>query len=133
MSERKTPRVSFSILLLAIIAAMAIFFLTSGISGQSGEAVEGNSMTFMILGVLGIIFVMLMVSRFMGKMPLPTPRVTLTMLQCTKCAFKSIRDFRPGDHIPKPIGACPSCGAPFIVEQIYREEPPQRKRREESI
>ena len=132
MSEKKEPKATFAVVLLIIIASLAIFFLLSGISEYSGDFL-GGPMTSLALGALGIIFVLLMFLRFMGKMSIPPPRITLTMLKCTKCAFKSIRDFQLGDYIPKPMGTCPSCGGPFVVEAIYMEEGPSRKKSEDYI
>ena len=64
--------------------------------------------------------------------PKPSQKV-LTLIQCTKCAFKSVRNFQIGDYISKVIGSCPNCGGPFQIEAIYVEEPAKKESKESSI
>jgi rRNA maturation endonuclease Nob1 len=82
----------------------------------------------MLLGFLGFLLIFLALLRLLAKMPTPTKKTTLTVIQCTKCAFKSIRNFQVGDYIPKIVGTCPSCGGPFQIEAIYVEEKPPKKK-----
>lgn len=129
MAKKPEPKSPVGLLLLLLIAFLAVFFLFSGIA-RYVEVGPQESMGSLLLGILGILFLILMVSRIMGQMSLPPPRVTLTLLQCGQCAFKSLRNFQLGDFIPKPVGNCPSCGGPMTVEAIYPEEEKRPKRRE---
>ncbi len=128
-SEEKRP--AYAIIFLVIIGVLAAFFLSRGLDAYlSGQI--ANSMTYFILGLFGIFFVLLMASRFAERFSGIPPRVTLTLLQCTSCAFKSIRNFQMGDFVPKPMGTCPSCGGPFIVESIYSEEKSPAKKKKDA-
>ncbi|WP_309493500.1 hypothetical protein [Candidatus Hecatella orcuttiae] len=129
MSGKPAPKSPVGLLLLLLIAFLAVFFLFSGIA-QYMEVGPRESTGSLLLGLLGILFLVLMVSRILGQMSLPPPKVTLTLLQCSQCAFKSLRNFQLGDFIPKPMGSCPSCGGTMMVEAIYPEEEKRPKRRE---
>jgi len=128
--EGKQP--PHAMILLVIIGVLSAFFIIRGFDAYIGGQFA-NSMGYFLLGLFGVSFILLMVNRFAGKFGVIPPRVTLTLLQCTSCAFKSIRNFQLGDYIPKPMGACPSCGGPFIIEAIYSQERVPSKKKESSV
>jgi|GEM_PF-989237 len=125
MSEKDTaaktqPRSTVNVIMLIVVAVLAIVILLSSIFSPTASTTE-NILSYSMLGGIGILFIILILFRAVGRMSVPQPRKTFTMLQCTKCAFKKIRDFQLGDYIPKPEGKCPSCGGSIIIEEIYPE------------
>lgn len=121
-SIKKQTKPTVNLVTLIIVAALAIiiFFFLTGIPGQTGSSTE-NIISYPMLGVIGILLVLLVLFKTMVRTSIPQPNKIFTMLQCTKCAFKKIRDFKLGDYIPKSEGTCPSCGGSFIIEEIYPE------------
>ncbi|MCX8176541.1 MAG: hypothetical protein N3E48_04860 [Candidatus Bathyarchaeota archaeon] len=78
---------------------------------------------------LFLILFTLLIRSLTKAQPKP-PQKVLTLIQCTKCAFKSVRDFQVGDYIPKVAGSCPNCGSIFQIEAIYVEEPVKKESKE---
>jgi hypothetical protein len=129
-SEEKQP--PYSMIFLLIIGLFAAFFLVRGFDAYINGDI-GSSISYLLFGFFGVFFVAFMASRFSRRLSAIPSRVTFTLLQCSSCAFKSIRNFQVGDYIPKPMGVCPSCGGPFIVEAIYSEEKGPTKKKKESV
>jgi len=46
----------------------------------------------------------------------------VTMAECGKCDFKSLRKFERGDYVFKPVEKCPKCSDPMTITSIYFEE-----------
>jgi protein-S-isoprenylcysteine O-methyltransferase Ste14 len=114
-----------NLVLLVIVAVLAVILFITSVFSPSVSSTE-NILSFSMLGAIGVLFIILILFRTMGRMSVPQPSKTLTMLQCTKCAFKKIRDFQLGDYIPKSEGECPNCKGPFIIEEIYPEPKPKK-------
>lgn len=125
MNERR-PLINPILLLLLLI--LLIFVFLAGSQTPRPEFSLKNSSFTMLLGFLGFLLIFLALLRLLTRIPTPTKRVTLTVIQCTKCAFKNIRNFQVGDYIPKIVGKCPSCGGPFQIEAIYVEEKFMKKK-----
>jgi protein-S-isoprenylcysteine O-methyltransferase Ste14 len=114
-----------NLVLLVIVAVLAIILFTSSVFSPPAGSTN-DILSFSMLGAIGVLFIILILFRTMGRISVPQPSKTLTMLQCTKCAFKKIRDFQLGDYIPKSEGECPNCKGPFIIEEIYPEPKPKK-------
>ncbi|MFQ5761798.1 MAG: hypothetical protein ACE5PO_02070 [Candidatus Bathyarchaeia archaeon] len=130
-SATAKPRSPFGMMLLIVIGLLAAFFLVNGFDLYS----QGNltaGIPYLILGILGLLFSALMLNRLSGRMAPPAPKVTVTLIECLQCAVKNLRNFQVGDHIPKPVGVCSSCGGQQIIQAIYVEDQTPRKSREES-
>lgn len=124
-AAKTRPRSTVNIVMFIVVVALAIVLLFSTIFSPVVRSAE-NILSYSMLGAIGVLFILLILFRAMGRMSVPQPSKTLTMLQCTKCAFKKIRNFQLGDYIPKPEGECPNCKGPFIIEEIYPEPKPQK-------
>lgn len=127
MSVAKEPKHSPIFLILLLLMFLLIFIFMSGDLFRTTQSPEILTLPT-VLGILGVLFVLLALIRLLGRFPSPAQRITLTVLQCAKCALKNIRDFQVGDYISKLAGTCPSCGGPFFVEQIYMEEKTSKRK-----
>jgi hypothetical protein len=95
------------------------------------QAVEmymiNNSLDFsnILLSISGFVLSMYMFMT-MRKKPLKLgfeiPKVT-TIIKCSNCSFKKIRDFEKGDYILKEVGKCSECNnsPSMVITSIYRE------------
>jgi len=124
-AAKTQPRSTVNIVMLIVVVVLAIVILFSTIFSPAVSSTD-NILSYSMLGAIGILFILLILFRAMGKVSVPQPSKTLTMLQCTKCAFKKVRDFQLGDYIPKSEGECPNCKGPFIIDEIYPEPKPQK-------
>jgi hypothetical protein len=87
---------------------------------------EGGNLPTTMLSILAIILILALLLKIV-RQPTQPPKRILTTLRCEKCNFKSIREFKKGDYIPKKEGKCQSCEGDLYIEAIYVEEPPRKK------
>jgi hypothetical protein len=82
-----------------------------------------------LVGVSGIAlsaYMLATMRRKPPKMGFEVQKVSATT-QCTKCDFKSSRDFERGDYVLKEVGQCPKCNSPMTISSIYREATEEEK------
>ncbi len=74
-------------------------------------------------GGMGISFLMTARLRKGMAPPPATPfQNVVTIVECSKDAFKSLRKFSQGDFIFKKAEKCPKCGQPMTITSVYYEE-----------
>jgi len=111
-----------------VVAVITITLILSILSIyiSINEFLNGNDMSagyFLMIGFLGLAFsaYMMFQTRQRISVSLKTHPV-LTTLSCTKCGFKSIREFKRGDYVFKQSDeSCPKCNEKMLVAAIYRE------------
>ncbi|MEM2123366.1 MAG: hypothetical protein QXE79_06990 [Candidatus Bathyarchaeia archaeon] len=47
----------------------------------------------------------------------------LTVVECSKCKIKTIRNFQKGDYVNKRLEKCPNCDEDKMITAIYLEKP----------
>jgi len=65
-------------------------------------------------------YMLLQMRRKPLKLGFEMPKV-FTMVQCSSCDFKNVREFEKGDYILKAAGACPKCSGLSFIFSIYKE------------
>ncbi len=53
----------------------------------------------------------------------------LTTVECLKCGYTNIRDFKQGDFIFKVVEPCPKCNEEMAISSIYRKPEEKEKSR----
>lgn len=112
------------VLLILVVAVMLILSLVS-LYTATENYFQGEGKTavyYLMLSLLGIAIsiYMLIVGRSKPITMFEDQRLN-TLLQCEKCNFKSIREFRKGDYIFKRSDECPKCKEKMVITAIYRE------------
>jgi hypothetical protein len=128
--QPEKPRTTFALTLIVIIGILSLIFLSLGLTDLANAPPTYESVSLLVLGLLGIFFVIFTLSKFMTHLNIQPSRSVLTLLQCAKCSFKSVRNFQLGDYIPRTMGTCPSCGGNFVIEAIYAEDRVKKKKEE---
>ena len=114
-----------ALLLIAFILSLTALYIAFEEIVAQTEALDAYS--FLAIGLGGLAFSVYMLFQMRSKPThsiLEVPRV-LTTLECPKCDFKSIRDFKLEDFIFKKEGTCQKCNEPMTITGIYRE--PKKK------
>jgi hypothetical protein len=116
------PRIASSVI-VAVFLALALSFIAL-IYGLSifYQDVETASI-FLIMGFLGVslaTYVLFLTRRRLSKLKIVIPPVTTTM-ECKKCGFKNVREFKRGDYILKEGEPCQKCNEKMLITSIYRE------------
>ncbi len=109
------------LLVVLIISLSILYFAVDIIFIQQAE--DLNAYSFLAIGFFGLALSIYMLMQIRGtstQVKVEVPRV-LTTLECTKCDFKSIRDFQRGDYIFKQIEPCQKCEENMKITAIYRE------------
>jgi hypothetical protein len=117
-----TPRIASSVI-IAVFLALALSFVAL-IYGLSifYQDIETASV-FLIMGFLGVAlstYVLFLTRRRLSKLKIVIPPVTTT-IECKKCGFKNVRDFKRGDYIFKEGEPCQKCNEKTLITAIYRE------------
>jgi len=88
---------------------------------------------FLIIGFIGLglsSYMLLQMRKRVLKWRLKLPPV-MTIIECEKCGFKNIREFKRGDYVFKRMDACQKCNEAMMITGIYREM--KEKKKEEQI
>lgn len=126
MAEKVKPSRKFSpllfiiILIALVLSASALYIAVDTFFNQS-EAYDTYS--FLAIGLGGLALSVYMLLQARGKtshLAFELPRV-LTTIECPKCDFKNIRDFKIEDYIFKKTGSCQKCDETMTITAIYRE------------
>lgn len=113
------------ILILAIligIVAISINYLYNAVRAF-GSANSNDALYYALLGGtgIGISLYLLYAIRKKTISQKPPPKV-ITITECKKCGFKSLRTFAKGDYIFKSVGNCQKCNEPMLITSIYAEK-----------
>ncbi|MCD6529405.1 hypothetical protein J7L06_03865 [Candidatus Bathyarchaeota archaeon] len=109
-----------------IVVLSLVSFYTAAENYFQGEG--NTAVYYLMLSLLGIAIsvYMLIVGRGKPVMMFEDQKLN-TILQCEKCNFKSIREFRKGDYIFKKSDECPKCKEKMVITAIYREVKEEEK------
>ena len=81
----------------------------------------------LIVIILGVTVILLQLYIESRRKPRELPRITRTLLKCTKCGNVLEIDYEEGDFISLVKGKCSRCGAPMKIQAIYTIEVKQPK------
>ena len=115
-----------ALLMIAFILSLTALYIAFEEILVQTESYEAYS--FLAIGLGGLAFSVYMLFQMRSKPThsiLEVPRV-LTTLECPKCDFKNIRDFKREDFIFKKEGTCQKCNETMTITGIYRE--PEKKK-----
>ena len=123
---RRISPLLLTILLIAFVLSLTALYIAFDAILSQTEAMDAYS--FLAIGLGGLAFSVYMLFQTRGnpmQSVLEVPRV-LTTLECPKCDFKNIRDFKRGDYIFKKEGTCQKCDETMTITGVYRE--PKKKK-----
>lgn len=120
-SVRKLSPFLLMIILIAFIMSLIALYIAVDSFIHQSEALDAYS--FLAIGFGGLAFstyMLLQTRRKPMHAVLVLPKV-VTTLECPKCDFKNIRDFKREDYIFKETGPCQKCNETMTITAIYRE------------
>ncbi len=121
-SSSTTNRVSSLVLLVIFITlALSLTALILAIEFFSYNPIVAGYLLIIGLLAAGLsTYVLLQTRKRIKRLSIKTPPVTTT-IECRKCGFKSIREFKRGDYIFKDTEPCQKCKENMLITAIYRE------------
>lgn len=124
---RRLSPIVFLVVIILLALSVISLYLAVEVYIQGG----GNDLSFYLgIGMLGILVsvYMFLQSRRRTRTLLPRfPKVS-TLLVCSSCNFKSVREFKRGDYIFKESDECPKCKEKMMITEIYRETEEKEKK-----
>ena len=66
------------------------------------------------------VYMLLQSRKRAARMKIEAPKV-MTTVECRKCNFKSVREFKRGDFVFRELAACQKCIDKMLVTAIYKE------------
>lgn len=108
--------------MLIILFAFSMLFLYQGLYLYS-EGKAQAAVTPLFFGLFGVIVSLLILRRLRKSIVIlkPSAMNVVTVAQCGKCGFKSLRKFERGDYVFKQVEKCPKCSEPTTITSIYLE------------
>ncbi len=110
--------------LALIMVIVGVVALNLGIGSLNENDVPAALLWFSIVIVtLGFVsFSVLRVRRGFALMPLSHTKM-LSVVMCTQCTFKQMKNFALGDYVSKQEGKCSQCGnLTLFINGIYSED-----------
>jgi hypothetical protein len=108
-------------LIVLIVLALAIVALVS-----AAYMYESNMQFAVFLLATGVIamglsvYVLFQSRKRVANMKIEAPKV-MTTIECKKCNFKSVREFKRGDFVFKNLEPCEKCNENKLITAIYKE------------
>ena len=126
---RRPPGVSSLFLYLIVSFVLLVFsilVLYQGLSLYSGQA--DVAMLWISMGALGMgtSFFITWRLRKGAIAPQVSQFNVVTVEECGKCDFKSLRKFERGDYVFKKVEKCPKCSDSMSITSIYYEAPAKK-------
>ena len=122
MGESKAGKISaFFIGIVFVMLAMALVALIFAIEAY---VMQGNIDVVNVILSASTIALSIYLLLQMRKKPLSLDSEALkvlTVIRCTKCNYKNIKDFEKGDYVLKEVGSCPKCDGTLLIYSIFRE------------
>jgi hypothetical protein len=113
---------TYLLMIVLIVLALSIVSLIFSVSAF----IEGNELVAGYLLVIGFIamglagYVLFQSRKRVASMKIEAPKV-MTTIECRKCGFKSVREFKRGDFVFKDLDPCQKCDDTMIITGIYKE------------
>jgi hypothetical protein len=104
--------VPFYFFLMGLIILFSLILFFQGLTGIGKEGNDLTSFMFIMSGATGLILTFYMIRRYqtsIQRMIKGRRIVVLTVEECPKCNYKSVRPFREGDFVYGYGEECPRC------------------------
>jgi len=127
-SSAATKVSSFVLLIIFVTLALALGALILAVQAYA----MGNDVVAVYLLLIGFIglalstYVLFQTRQRILRLKIETPPITTT-IECKKCGFKSVREFKRGDYIFKEVEPCEKCNEKMMITAIYREVREKKK------
>ncbi|OLD05030.1 hypothetical protein AUG19_09550 [archaeon 13_1_20CM_2_54_9] len=131
MAQGKPPgggSVTVRFVLSLILAFIGLFSLLALLTGydfiQQRRLDDAGTSLYLSLAFVTFLFVVFNIVRTRRGFSLTTvvPSKVLSVVQCTQCSFKQLKNFALGDYVTKAEGKCTQCGnQTLFVSGIFTE------------
>jgi len=122
-SSSATTKIStYLMLIVLIVLALSIVALMLSVNAfmVGNEIIAGYLLLIGFIAMALSFYVLLQSRKRIARMKIEAPKV-MTTVECKKCGFKSVREFKRGDFVFKELEDCQKCNDKMIITAIYKE------------
>jgi hypothetical protein len=125
--SRKMP--SLVLMIVFVILALSLTSLVLAITAffYGNEVFASYLLLAGFIGVGVSTYFLFQSRKRLMSLKIETPPTTTTV-ECRKCGFKSVREFRRGDYVFRELEPCQKCNDKMMITAIYREVKEKEKR-----
>ena len=129
-STRATRMSSVVLLIIFITIALALTALILAANEYATDAFVAGWLA--LIGIAGIALSAYVIVQMRRHGPRPNIEAApiMTTIECKKCGYKNVREFKRGDYILKEVEPCPKCNEKMMITGIYREVKEKQKDKE---
>jgi hypothetical protein len=108
-------------LIVLMVLALSIVALILAVSTFAENSTLATSLLIIGFIAMAIAAYTLFQSRRHAVSMKIVPAQVMTTIECTKCGFKSVREFQRGDFVFKELEKCQKCDDKMMITAIYKE------------
>lgn len=120
-NNRVTKASSYQMLIIIIAIGLALTVLVLAINLFDKDVVTAGYLV--LIGFLLLLisaYVLLQTKRRIRGLKIETSPI-VTTIECKKCGFKNVREFKRDDYVFKETEPCQKCNEKMMITAIYRE------------
>jgi len=129
---RKLPPLMILVVMIALLLALASIYL--GMMELFNNDPHGTASLLMSIGMVTLAvstYMLYQTRRRIIRLVSMEMQPLSSTVQCQKCGFKNIREFKRGDYVFKETDeTCPKDSQKMVISAIYREVKDKEKVRE---
>ena len=120
-ANQATKTSSYQMLIIIIAIGLALTVLVLAINLFDKDVVTAGYLV--LIGFLLLLisaYVLLQTKRRIRGLRIETSPI-VTTVECKKCGFKNVREFKRDDYVFKEMEPCQKCNEKMMITAIYRE------------
>lgn len=120
-NNRVTKASSYQMLIIIVAIGLALTVLVLAINLFDKDVVTAGYLVLVgFLLLLISAYVLLQTKRRIRGLRIETSPI-VTTVECKKCGFKNVREFKRDDYVFKEMEPCQKCNEKMMITAIYRE------------
>lgn len=116
----KVSSVVLLIIFVTLALSLSALILAIQAYNYGNDVVAAYLILLGFIGVASSTYVLFQTRKRIMRLRIETPPITTT-IECSKCGFRSVREFQRGDYIFKEVESCQKCNEKMLITAIYRE------------
>jgi hypothetical protein len=121
-SSSATSKIStYVMMIVLIVLALSIVALILAVNFYPDR--PDMALFLLLIGFIAMglsVYILFQSRKRIARMKIEAPKV-MTTIECKKCGFKSVREFKRGDFVFKDLDPCQKCNDKMIITAIYKE------------
>jgi len=128
-TNKVTKASSYQMLIIIVAIGLALTVLVLAINLFDKDVVTAGYLVLVgFLLLLISAYVLLQTKRRIRGLRIETSPI-VTTVECKKCGFKNVKEFKRDDYVFKEMEPCQKCNEKMMITAIYREVQDKERQR----